>query len=206
MTVIISCSPIVNVLNSVCVSYLPKSVCDKVFDHVRSNSERKSHNFVESVQESAWTGQLSWWIVTHLRIYLTSLTLSLSVMHLFLRLFRLLDTLRCRADGKENKRTWEKRCQGVRVCSRDKWRWVSLRSEDACWCSTYCAHPLLPMHTHNHTCMHKQKHYASMTSLVKVKEVKVPEDWLYVADLVCSHDMYGRNKHIISELLLSVWH
>lgn len=41
MTVIISCSPIVNVLNSVCVSYLPKSVCEKVFDHVRSNSERK---------------------------------------------------------------------------------------------------------------------------------------------------------------------
>ena len=30
--------------------------------------------------------------------------------------------------------------------------------------------------THTHTHKHKQTHYAAMTSLVNVKEVKVPED------------------------------
>ena len=57
-------------------------------------------------------------------------------------------------------------------------------------------------HTHTHTHKHKQTHYAAMTSLVNVKEVKVPEDTIWQT-LFYSHDMY---KHIMTDLLLTVWH
>lgn len=77
------------------------------------------------------------------------------------------DTLHCRADGKDNKHTWEKWFLDMCVCVFAWYMGMSQPSE-WCWCSAYCSHPLL--HTHSHA------HSAIVTSAWKVKGVKVPVD------------------------------
>lgn len=117
----------------------------------------------QSMGRNCFNGSTSsCWTVTHLRIYLTPTCEPVSDES-FLRLSRLLDTLHCQADGKENKQTWEKWCQDTRVCLSDIWGWVSLRSEDACWCSSYCADPPAPI-VHMHTYIHTSTQSVSITS------------------------------------------
>lgn len=88
-----------------------------------------------------------------------------------------------------------KRCQVIWGCSRDK---TAMSKPFAVKMHVDCKHAvpplLLPTHLHKHTCMHKQKHYATMTS--SVRDVKVPEDWMWQTWFV----MTCTNSHILCEL------
>lgn len=122
------------------------------------------------MQKSAGTDQLLCWIVTHLRIYLTSLTLRLSVMHLLHRLFRLLAPPTLNAAKLMERKTSKHGRNDAKVCGCAG---VINGDESAVGVDVdvkvlHCVPaPFVPMHTSKCTCMHKQKHYVIMTSLEK---------------------------------------
>lgn len=108
--------------------------------------------------------------MTHLRIYLTSLTLRLSVMHLLHRLFRLLAPPTPNAAKLMERKTSKhgrnnaKMCGCAGVINGDE----SVVGVDVDVKVLQCVPaPFFPTHTSKRTRMHKQKHYVIMTSLEK---------------------------------------
>lgn len=77
------------------------------------------------------------------------------------------DTLHCRADGKDNEHTWEKWFLDMCVCVF-AWYMPMSQPSEWCWCSAYCSHPLLHTHSHAHSAI--------------------------VCHFVCSHDIYKQDR------------
>ncbi len=165
------------------LGYFPKSVCEK--GHERLHRKKVPQLCRVSVQKSALTGQLSCCTVTHLRIYLTSPTYEpVSDASFFQNVPPLWHPpLPSRWKRKQaNMREMMPRHEGV-------FAWymgMSQPSELGCMLMLYilCPPPApqaqthTPTHTHRHrhTHRHTRTCYITMTSLVKMKEVKVPED------------------------------